>query len=87
VSLEARLRDVRRILDAHAGGVELLSFDDGVVRLRFSGMCTGCAYRPLTTATTIRPLLLSVPGVRAVETEGGRISAEAEARVAAALER
>jgi Fe-S cluster biogenesis protein NfuA len=87
VSLEARLRDVRRILDAHAGGVELLSFDDGVIRLRFSGMCTGCAYRPLTTATTIRPLLLSVAGVRAVEIEGGRISAEAETRLAAALGR
>jgi hypothetical protein len=48
-------------------------------------MCTGCHLRPLTTATTVRPALLALPGVEAVEIEGSRISAEAEARLAAAL--
>jgi hypothetical protein len=48
-------------------------------------MCTGCHLRPLTTATTVRPALLALPDVEAVEIEGSRISAEAEARLAAAL--
>jgi Fe-S cluster biogenesis protein NfuA len=80
-----RLEELRPALDAHAGGVELVEVDRGVVRLRFTGMCTGCPLRPLTTASTIRPALLSLEGVEAVEIEGSRISAEAEARLAAAF--
>jgi hypothetical protein len=48
-------------------------------------MCTGCPLRPVTTASTIRPALLELDGVTAVEIEGSRISAEAEARIAAAF--
>ena len=33
----------------------------------------------------LRPALLAVPGVTSVEVEGSRISAEAEARLAAAF--
>jgi Fe-S cluster biogenesis protein NfuA len=79
------LEQLRPVLDAHAGGVELVEVDGGTVRLRFTGMCTGCQLRPLTTASTIRPALLDVAGVTAVEIEGSRISAEAEARLAAAF--
>ena len=74
-----RLEALRPVLDAHAGGIEL------VARLRFTGMCTGCHLRPVTTASTIRPALLELDGVTAVEIEGSRISAEAEARLAAAF--
>jgi len=84
-AIEARLEALRPVLDAHAGGVEVLEVRDGVVRLRFTGMCTGCHLRPLTTASTIRPALLELEGVREVEIEGSRISAEAEARLAAAF--
>jgi len=84
-AIEARLEALRPVLDAHAGGVELVEVRDGVVRLRFTGMCTGCHLRPLTTASTIRPALLALDGVNDVEIEGSRISAEAEARLAAAL--
>jgi Fe-S cluster biogenesis protein NfuA len=79
------LADLRPVLDAHAGGVELVEFERGVVRLRFTGMCTACHLRPLTTVSTLRPALLAVPGVDGVEIEGSRISAEAEARLAAAF--
>ena len=72
-----RLEALRPVLDAHAGGIELVAIDRGVVRLRFTGMCTGCHLRPVTTASTIRPALL--------ELDGSRISAEAEARLAAAF--
>lgn len=84
-AIEARLEALRPVLDAHAGGVELLGVRDGVVRLRFTGMCTGCHLRPLTTASTIRPALLELDEVSDVEIEGSRISAEAEARLAAAF--
>ena len=80
-----RLEALRPVLDAHAGGIELVAIDRGVVRLRFTGMCTGCHLRPVTTASTIRPALLELDGVIAVEIEGSRISAEAEARLAAAF--
>jgi Fe-S cluster biogenesis protein NfuA len=83
----ARIEELRPALDAHAGGVELVAVQEGVVRLRFTGMCTGCPLRPVTTASTIRPALLELQGVTAVEIEGSRISAEAEARLAAAYAR
>jgi Fe-S cluster biogenesis protein NfuA len=84
-TIEARLDALRPALDAHAGGVELVEVRDGVVRLRFTGMCTGCHLRPLTTASTIRPALLELDEVSRVEIEGSRISAEAEARLVAAF--
>jgi len=84
-AIEARLEALRPVLDAHAGGVELLEVRGGAVRLRFTGMCAGCHLRPLTTASTIRPALLELDEVAAVEIEGSRISAEAEARLAAAF--
>jgi Fe-S cluster biogenesis protein NfuA len=80
-----RLDELRPVLGAHAGGIELVEVDGGTVRLRFTGMCTGCHLRPVTTASTVRPALLELDGVEAVEIEGSRISAEAEARLAAAL--
>ncbi len=81
--VEDRLADVRVALGAHAGGIELVGVADGVVTLRYTGMCTGCPLRPLTTASTVRPALQSLAGVTAVEVEGSRISEEAERRLAA----
>jgi Fe-S cluster biogenesis protein NfuA len=81
----SRLDELRPALAAHAGGIELVDCRDGVVHLRYTGLCAGCHLRPLTTASTVRPALLAVEGVAAVEIEGSRISAEAEARLATAL--
>ena len=85
VAVQECLERMRPVLDAHAGGIELVEVEGSTVRLRFTGMCTGCHLRPLTTASTIRPALLELQGVEAVEIEGSRISAEAEARLAAAF--
>ena len=72
-----------RLTAAHAGGVELVEVsDDGEVRVRWTGACTGCPFRPMTMAGTPRPVLLGVDGVRGVEAQGSRISEEAEARLA-----
>jgi Fe-S cluster biogenesis protein NfuA len=78
-----RVARLDRLLRTDGGGLELIEASgDGIVRVRFSGFCTSCPVRPLTTAATVRPLLLAVEGVKDVEVAGGRISAEAHERLA-----
>ena len=81
-AIEHRVDEISRLMGVHAGGIELLDVsDEGVVRVRFTGMCTGCPNRPLTSAWAVKPGLLDLDGITAVEIEGSRISAEAEARL------
>ena len=84
-ALASRLDELGAVLGAHAGGIELVELNGGVARVRYTGMCTGCPLRPVTTASTVRPALLAVDGVDELEVEGSRISVEAEARIAAAF--
>lgn len=85
-ALDDHLKMVGQRIATHAGGIEVVELsDDGVLRLRFTGMCTGCPYRPLTMAATIRPALLSVNGITRVDAAGSRVSAEAESRFAGYL--
>lgn len=87
-AVEERVARVDRLLHAHAGGIELRRADpDGRLLLRYTGMCTGCPFKALTTEATVRPLLMEIDGVHAVEIEGGRISEEAQARLAAVFGR
>lgn len=69
-------------LRMHAGGIELVGQSpSGEVRLRFTGMCTGCPYKPLTMANTVRPALARLAGVERIDVDGSRISEEAQARL------
>lgn len=80
--IEARVAELSARIAAHAGGLELDHVAaDGTVTVRFTGMCTGCPYRPLTMAGTVRPALLAIDGVTRVEAVGSRISEEAERRL------
>jgi Fe-S cluster biogenesis protein NfuA len=82
--VQRRVSEVSRLLGAHAGGIELEHLDEqGRVGVRFTGMCTGCLFRPVTLATTIRPALLEVDGVTGVEAAGVRVSEHAARRLAA----
>lgn len=83
--LDARIGELNRLLRSHAGGVEVAAVDGPTVTIRYTGMCTGCPFRPVTTVATVRPALLELPGVAAVAVEGSRISEEAERRLAEAL--
>jgi Fe-S cluster biogenesis protein NfuA len=85
-SVLRRVGELGAVLGAHAGGLELVELAGGVARIRYTGMCTGCPLRPLTTVSTVRPALLELDDVESVEVEGSRISAEAEARLAAAFD-
>jgi Fe-S cluster biogenesis protein NfuA len=83
-AVERRVGEVSRLLWSHAGGIELEALDpEGRVRIRFTGICTGCPFRPVTMATTIRPALAEIPGVTEVEGAGVRVSEHAARRLAA----
>jgi Fe-S cluster biogenesis protein NfuA len=82
-ALGEAMRLLSRLTAAHAGGVELAEVSqEGVVRVRWTGACAGCPFRPMSMAGTLEPVLLAVDGVRGVEAQGSRISEEARARMA-----
>jgi Fe-S cluster biogenesis protein NfuA len=47
------LDEVRPYLASHGGGVELLGVDDGVVRLRLKGSCSGCPSSMVTLKSAV----------------------------------
>jgi Fe-S cluster biogenesis protein NfuA len=69
-------------LRMHGGGIEVVSVSDasGTVTVRFTGMCTACAWKTLTWFGTVRDAIAAVPGVRDVEAPGTRVSEQAAAR-------
>jgi Fe-S cluster biogenesis protein NfuA len=81
--IEERVDEICQVMGAHAGGIELVDVSPrGAVRVRFTGMCSGCPFRPLTMRGTILPMLSELPGVTAVHADGARISEEAAERMA-----
>ena len=75
VPLEERVRaalaDVRPYLEQHGGGVELLSVEGGVARLRLQGSCNGCASSTATLKLAIEDAIQRIaPDIEAVEAEG-----------------
>lgn len=70
-----------RTLASHGGGLEVVDADDdGVVRVRFTGLCTACWLRPITQMQVLEPAFLDLEGVEAVEVEGVRFSDHARRR-------
>jgi len=75
VSLEERvhgaLEEVRPYLDSHGGGVELVGVEDGVVRLRLQGSCSGCPSSTMTLKLAIEDAIhKAAPDVETIEAEG-----------------
>ncbi len=75
VSVEARVRgaleEVRPYLESHGGNVELLGVDEGAVRLRMQGSCSGCPSSAVTLKLAIEEAIFkAAPEVEAVEAEG-----------------
>jgi len=85
-ALREEVAHVCRIMQTHAGAIELVGVSDGgVVELRFVGMCQGCVARPMTLYGTVIPALMGVPGVTEVRAQGVRISDAAARRAAERL--
>jgi Fe-S cluster biogenesis protein NfuA len=65
--IEAALSRIRPMLQADGGDVELVDVSDGVVKLRLTGACDGCAMATLTLRVGIeRVLKEQVPEVKEV---------------------
>ena len=65
----AALDSVRPYLHSHGGNVELLSVQDGVVRIRLAGTCDSCPSSALTLKTTIEAAIQqAAPDVVSIET-------------------
>lgn len=67
--IEAALKDIRPMLQADGGDVELVEVtEDGVVRVRLTGACGGCPMAQVTLSQGIeRRLRDAVPELKAVE--------------------
>ena len=64
------LDEVRPYLDSHGGDVELVAIEDGVVRLRMTGSCDGCAASRVTLKLAIEDAIRkAAPDVDAVEAD------------------
>lgn len=68
IQIQTALEEVRPMLARHLGSVEFVSFDDGIVKVRFLGTCHGCPLSTLTLKAGIESVLKEkVEGVRGVE--------------------
>jgi Fe-S cluster biogenesis protein NfuA len=65
--VEAALNKVRPALMADGGNVELVDVEDGVVKVRLTGACSGCPMSQMTLKMGIERLLKrEVPEVKEV---------------------
>ncbi|HKH41777.1 MAG TPA: NifU family protein [Solirubrobacterales bacterium] len=70
VLVEEALDEVRPYIHSHGGEVELLGVTDGVVELRMSGSCAGCAASAMTLKRGVEEALRNhYPGFREVVAE------------------
>lgn len=74
---------VRPALRTHGGDAELVSFQDGILRLRMLGQCAGCPAATMTNETLIEgqlmPLLPELKEVILVHTVDDSLLDEARA--------
>jgi Fe-S cluster biogenesis protein NfuA len=85
-TVQRRVNSISRVFGSHGGGLKLEAVgNDGHAEVSFTGMCTGCPYRPVCTGVTVEPALREVSGVTAVTVTGSRISDVAAERFAAGL--
>jgi Fe-S cluster biogenesis protein NfuA len=66
--VEAVIGEVRPLLQADGGDIELVSVDDGVVKVRLRGACAGCPGAQMTLRMAVeRRLKARIPEVQRVE--------------------
>jgi len=66
--VEAVINDIRPMLQADGGDIELVDVEDGVVKVRLRGACAGCPGAQITLKMAVeRRLKAAVPEVQRVE--------------------
>ncbi len=67
--VEEAIKKIRPMLQADGGNVELVSVsDDGVVKVRLQGACSGCPMSQMTLKNGIERIIKqAVPEVKTVE--------------------
>jgi Fe-S cluster biogenesis protein NfuA len=66
--VKAVLEKIRPQLQADGGDVELVSIEDGLVKVRLQGACAGCPMSQMTLRNGIERILKQeIPEVKAVE--------------------
>lgn len=69
--VELALDKVRPFLKSHGGNAELLSVEDGIVRVRMVGSCNGCPSSSVTLTQAIEKAIYeAAPETVAIEAEG-----------------
>lgn len=59
---------IRPLLQADGGDIEFISFEDGIVKVRLTGACSGCPMSQITLKKGVEQKLKElVPGVESVE--------------------
>lgn len=65
--IEKALEDIRPSLQMDGGDIELVSVEDGIVKVRLSGACLGCPMAQLTMTQGVeKAVQRAVPGVKKV---------------------
>lgn len=63
--VEDALKDIRPLLQADGGDVELLSVEDGIVKVRLTGACGNCPMAALTLQNSVKKVLKEkVPDIK-----------------------
>ena len=75
VPLETRVRgalaEVRPYLESHGGDVQLVAVEEGVVRLRLEGSCSGCPSSTMTLKLAIEDAIhKAAPDVERIDADG-----------------
>ena len=67
-NIEKALEKVRKGLQQDGGDLELVSVEDGVVKVRLKGACAGCPMSQMTLANFVeREIKKAAPEVKRVE--------------------
>ncbi|MDX2452460.1 NifU family protein [Desulfosarcina sp.] len=66
--VEAAIEKIRPMLQADGGDVELVSVENGIVKVRLQGACVGCPMSQMTLKNGIeRVLKQQIPEIKSVE--------------------
>ena len=66
--IQAALEKIRPSLQADGGDVEFVDYEDGIVKVRLQGACSGCPMSQMTLKNGIERILKEeIPEIESVE--------------------